>query len=120
MPSLRTRFLLALCLQCLCLNLPRCAIAAQGSEQASPVLVLKGGILIDGTGRNPVRAAVIIVRGNRIISAGTAGSSFALYAGAIVLDTSGKFILPGLIDSHFHYADWMPGKLLLAFGQTGC
>jgi len=38
-------------------------------------------------------------------------------AGTQVLDLNGKFILPGLIDSHVHWEDWM-GELYVSHGVT--
>ena len=38
-------------------------------------------------------------------------------ADAKVISTSGKFIIPGLIDGHVHHDDWV-GELLLAHGVT--
>ena len=37
--------------------------------------------------------------------------------GTQVVDAGGKFIIPGLIDSHVHYA-WYEGELFLAHGVT--
>ena len=36
-----------------------------------------------------------------------------------MIDAKGKTILPGLIDGHCHYRDWM-GELYLAYGVTTC
>lgn len=81
------------------------------------VLVLSGGTLIDGTGKNPVKDAVVVIRGNRIDKAGPR-NQVQIPPGAEVVDTGNQFILPGLIESHFHYAPWMPGELWLSFGVT--
>ena len=96
---------------------PLYAAPAQKTNAEPHLLVLKGGTLIDGTGKAPIKNAVVVIRGNRIDAVGT-GSQVRIPDGAEVLDASNRFILPGLIDSHFHYADWMPGELLLAFGET--
>jgi hypothetical protein len=81
------------------------------------VLVLSGGTLIDGTGKAPIKDAVVVIRGNRIEKAGTRGH-VQIPPGAETIDTSNQFILPGLMESHFHYASWMPGELWLSFGIT--
>jgi imidazolonepropionase-like amidohydrolase len=78
------------------------AVNAQNSPRTSgATLVLRGGLLIDGTGRPPVNDAAVVISGNRIQSAGTA-SAVTIPANATVIDTSGKTILPGLVDSHVH------------------
>ena len=63
------------------------------------VVVLDGGTLIDGTGRNPITNAVVVIEGNRIKAAGAKGQ-VSYPQNARVIKTDGKFILPGLIDAH--------------------
>ena len=66
---------------------------------ADPRLLIENGVLIDGTGAAPVENATIVVEGNRIASVG-----FAMPARPddAVIDATGKYILPGLIDAHCH------------------
>ncbi|MDH3546544.1 MAG: amidohydrolase family protein [Gammaproteobacteria bacterium] len=78
--------------------------------------MIEGGTLIDGNGGTPVRDALIIIRDNRIETVTTRGD--ARYpADARVLNANGKFIVPGLMDAHVHYAGWM-AELNLHFGVT--
>ena len=89
-------------------------IEAQGTQSAP--LVIEGGTLIDGTGGEPIRDALIVIRGNRIETVSRKGQ--ANYpAGARVVRADGKFIIPGLIDSHVHYREYM-GEMFLAYGVT--
>ncbi|MHB8509227.1 MAG: metal-dependent hydrolase family protein [Candidatus Dormibacteria bacterium] len=60
-------------------------------------LVLTGAPLIDGTGRDPFDATVL-VEGDRITSL----AAIATPAGTEILDVSGLTLLPGLIDAHSH------------------
>ncbi|HET6822984.1 MAG TPA: amidohydrolase family protein, partial [Anaerolineales bacterium] len=60
--------------------------------------------LIDGTGRAPQEHAVIAVRDEKILYAGTATGWSEERQGVITLDLGGQFILPGLIDTHVHLA----------------
>lgn len=62
--------------------------------------VLKGMTLIDGTGR-VVEDAVLVFEDNMITFAGKKGA-VAQPPDAIVYNLDGKFIIPGLIDSHIH------------------
>jgi imidazolonepropionase-like amidohydrolase len=66
-------------------------------------LLIKNGTLIDGSGRDPVMNTMIVVEGNRITQVGGADGSMRVESpGDAVIDATGKFILPGLIDAHCH------------------
>ena len=83
---------------------------------AQEVIVIRGGTLIDGTGGPPLPNAVVVIRGNRIETVSRNGQA-SYPAGARVLEADGKFIVPGLMDAHCHYQDWMP-ELMLNYGVT--
>ena len=80
------------------------------------ILVLAGGMLIDGTGRSPLPEAVVTIKGNRIESV-LSQKTASVPPGAQVVDARGKTILPGLFDMHLHYKDFFP-ELLLHWGVT--
>lgn len=86
---------------------------AQGQQQ---ILVIQGGTLIDGNGGAPVPNSVIVIQGNRITAAGRAGA-VQVPAGATVINATGKWITPGLIDS-MAIGYWMYGEAYLHFGVT--
>lgn len=65
------------------------------------VVVLKAARLIDGTGRAPIRDAVVVVTDDRITSVGSA-ASVNVPAGAKVIDLGDATLLPGFIDAHTH------------------
>ncbi len=97
-------FLIALCsFWILAQNVParRNAIAVL---QQKP-LVLRGGLLIDGTGGAPLENPIIVIAGGKIQSVGRQGT-VTIPPGAAVIDTSGKTILPGLVDSHVHFRNF--------------
>ncbi|MDT3441922.1 MULTISPECIES: amidohydrolase family protein [unclassified Pseudofrankia] len=60
-------------------------------------LLVKGGLLVDGTGAPP-RAADVRVRGGRVAEVGPG----LAVAGERVLDAAGAVVAPGFIDNHTH------------------
>ncbi len=91
-------------------------LVAHPSWGQNNVLVIEGGTLIDGTGRAPVPDSVVVIEGSRILSVGARGS-VSYPAGARVIRAEGKTVLPGLIDAHVHFLDFMP-HLFLHYGVT--
>ena len=91
-----------------------CSVA--GAQTRAVAIV--GGTLIDGTGRAAVEDAVVVFHNGRIQEVGKRGE-IMIPRGAEVIDAKGKTILPGLIDGHCHYWEWM-GELYLAYGVTTC
>jgi hypothetical protein len=88
------------------------------AEVQARTLLIRGGTLIDGTGRAAIRDANILIDGNRISRIWTGDPmSQDVPADAEVIDARGQFIVPGLIDSHVHYRGYM-GELFLAHGVT--
>lgn len=92
---------------------PENAASQPRSDQET---VLLGGTVIDGNGGVPIQDAVVLLKGNRIKSVGSK-HQVKYPKSARIIDTTGKYILPGLIDIHIHYNDWM-GELFLAHGVT--
>lgn len=78
---------------------------------------LVGARVIDGTNREPIENAAIVIRDGRIAAVGPR-ASVQIPAGVASLDVSGKTIIPGLWDAHAHAAqiDWAP--VYLASGVT--
>ncbi|MGI5838341.1 MAG: amidohydrolase family protein [bacterium] len=65
-------------------------------------LIIKGGLLIDGTGRPPVEDAVVVVQDGKITAAGKHSDVQMPEGEYETIDAAGKVILPGLIDCHVH------------------
>ena len=59
-------------------------------------VVIKGGTIVDGTGRAPVRGDVAI-DGDRIVEVGTVSDD-----GRRVIDADGAYVTPGFVDVHTH------------------
>ncbi|MBA3825993.1 MAG: amidohydrolase family protein [Ktedonobacterales bacterium] len=62
--------------------------------------VITGAQVIDGTGRDPLAQATVVVEDGRIASVKARG---AVPRGATVIDGTGMTLLPGLIDTHVHF-----------------
>src|SRR5438132_6081455 len=77
--------------------------------------VLRGATVIDGLGNPAIPDAVIVIEKDRIKNIGPKGTTYP--SDANVVDVSGKFIIPGLVDSHVHYQPWL-GELFLNYGVT--
>jgi imidazolonepropionase-like amidohydrolase len=74
-------------------------------------VVLVGGTVIDGTGGPALANAVVVVTGDRIGCVGAA-SQCRVPTGAPLLDMTGRFITPGLVDAHVHFSQtgWVDGR----------
>ena len=87
------------------------------SSAAPSAIVIEGGTLIDGTGASALSGTRILIEDGRIQEIGQRGD-LSIPAGARVIEAAGKYIIPGLIDSHVHYdMPWLH-RLYLANGVT--
>lgn len=96
------------------------AVGGVTAERETPpravYLVLEGATLIDGTGARSLERSAIVLEGDRILRVGQVGD-FDYPEGASVTDVSGRFIVPGFINTHAHMRESFP-RPLLAFGIT--
>ena len=107
---------------------------AKDGEGPYTQLILRGGILINGTGTPAYGPVDIVIENNRIVSIATVGFPGAkidsarrpkLKEGGKELNVEGKYVLPGLIDMHGHIGGQEQGtpaeyvfKLWMAHGIT--
>ena len=90
---------------------------ARTQGQAAPArdLALVGGMLIDGYEVPPLHHAAVLVRDNKITWVGKAADA-VIPPGATVIDTTGRVMMPGMVELHAHlvilghgtYAEWFP------------
>ena len=85
------------------------------AQEASAPLVLKGASVVDVVAERLIPNAVIVIQGDRIADLG--GAHTPIPANARVVDLAGKYVIPGLIDSHSHYQPFT-GELYLNHGVT--
>ncbi|MBI4277540.1 MAG: amidohydrolase family protein, partial [Armatimonadetes bacterium] len=74
-------------------------------------IAILGGQLIDGTGRDPIPRAGVIIEGERITAAGPL-DSLSVPPGAARVDAEGMTLMPGLIDAHVHITQTGEADLL--------
>ena len=75
-------------------------IATAQTAQPRP-MVLDNCRIIDGSGGAPIEHGRIVIDRDRIVRIGPA-ATIGVPAGADTIDLSGRTVIPGLIDSHFH------------------
>ena len=68
----------------------------------SSVKAIVGGTLVNPGGGASIKNSVVIIEGNKITKVGKK-NEFKIPAGAEIIDAEGKWIIPGLIDSHVHF-----------------
>jgi len=78
-------------------------------SQSARVTALIGATLIDGTGADPLKDAVVVVRDDRIAAVGTRDDA-PVPDDAERVDAAGRCLLPGMIDAHVHVSapDYVP------------
>jgi len=89
-------------------------------------LVLRGGRVLTMKGHEILENADVVITDNRIAAVGRR-DSVPIPAGAKIMDVSGKTLMPGFVDTHYH-AQWLvpeihPGQVwqylaMLAYGVT--
>lgn len=72
---------------------------ATSAAAEDAVVVLRAARMIDGRAENVIAPAMVVVRGNKIESAGPSGT---VPQGAQVIDLGDVTLLPGFIDAHTH------------------
>lgn len=72
-------------------------------EENQTLIALINVTVIDGTGAEPVPAQTVLIADGRIHEVGPAGQ-VTVPDTALVIDAAGKFVIPGLIDTHVHLA----------------
>jgi imidazolonepropionase-like amidohydrolase len=89
--------------------------ATQTRAGSTTKLALVGGMLLDGYEVPPLHHAAVIIDGNRIVWVGRARDA-PIPADATVIDTSGRVMMPGMVELHGHlsilghgeYGSWFP------------
>ena len=80
------------------------------AASAAGATAIVGGTVVDLEGKTPIENAVIIVEGERITAIGDSGN-VEIPDGARQIDTSGTWLIPGLMNMHVHLGLVLPGKM---------
>jgi imidazolonepropionase-like amidohydrolase len=92
-------------------------LSAKFAAPPADALAVVGATVIDGTGKPPLKDATVLVQGGRIVAVGPS-AQVKVPAGAVKIDATGKYIVPGLWDMHAHYEQVEWGPIYLAAGVT--
>jgi imidazolonepropionase-like amidohydrolase len=84
------------------------------------VIAFRGATLVDGTGAAPVPDSLLVLASGRIVSAGPARREALdeLPPDARIVDVSGTWIVPGLVDAHVHAESDDDLREMLRWGVT--
>jgi imidazolonepropionase-like amidohydrolase len=77
---------------------------------APKTVAIRAGHLFDSKSGQMLANQVIVINGDRIAEVGAA-SSVKIPAGAAIIDLSGSYVLPGLIDAHTHMFNQRNAKM---------
>ncbi|MBA3950077.1 MAG: amidohydrolase family protein [Acidobacteria bacterium] len=77
------------------------ALPAAQTVATPPAIVIRGGTVLTVTG-GTIQNGVVVLRAGKIVAVGNRDT--AVPAGAEIVDASGRFVSPGIIDAHSHVA----------------
>jgi imidazolonepropionase-like amidohydrolase len=77
-------------------------LAAFPLPASGGTLALVGATVFDATGAPPIADAVVVVDGDRIAAVGPR-DQVTIPDDAEIIDVSGRFVVPGLVDPHIHF-----------------
>jgi imidazolonepropionase-like amidohydrolase len=86
------------------------------TKPGADVIALEGATLIDGSGGDPVKDALILVKNGRIQAVARV-NEISVPRGAQTINLIGKTVIPGLIDAHAHVERWACERYV-AWGVT--
>ncbi len=82
------------------------------TSSGAGVIALEGATLIDGSGGQPVRDALVLVKQGHIEAVARV-NEIPVPRGSRVVNLIGKTIIPGLIDAHAHVERWAAERYLV-------
>ncbi|MEJ0055729.1 MAG: amidohydrolase family protein [Bacteroidota bacterium] len=85
----------------LCLLIAACT---QKTKEESSYTAYTGATILDGSGAAPIPDGVLLISNGKVVTVG-ARSGVKIPNGTVITNVSGKFIIPGLINTHGHVGD---------------
>jgi len=85
-----------------CLTTALVAITIISTAHAEPPLVIRDAAIFDTDTGGMLPRRSILIRGERIAAIGSPDNPIEIPEDANIIDGSGKFVIPGLIDAHVH------------------
>jgi imidazolonepropionase-like amidohydrolase len=92
------------------------AFLASAIAQADELVVIKAGSLFDSRSGKVTRNALIFVEGERIV--GVENANTDIPAGAVVIDLSSSFVMPGVMDMHTHIVGNLDNDYFAGYFQS--
>jgi len=85
-------------------------LSATAQAAAQPTTALVGGTVVNLDGGAPLTNATVVVEDGTIAAVGRSGS-VTVPDGADIIDTTGTWLIPGLMNMHVHLGLILPGKM---------
>ncbi len=80
-------------------------------------LLIENATLLDMVNDRPQRNVNILIQGDTIREVWSGNRGPEIPDDVVIIDAKGKYVMPGLMDSHVHY-NWYMGELFLHHGIT--
>jgi imidazolonepropionase-like amidohydrolase len=93
-----------------CVLLYALLCATANAAEPSATIALVGGTVLDLDGGKPLHNAVMLVDGEKIVAIGNA-DEVPVPPGVEVVDLTGTWLIPGLMNMHVHLGLVLPGKM---------
>ncbi|TQJ68106.1 imidazolonepropionase-like amidohydrolase [Arthrobacter sp. SLBN-100] len=92
------------------------------ARPASPPMIIEGGTIVDPKTGGAVEDGVLVLEGGKVSAVGTREETrravAALAGRALMVDASGRWVVPGLIDVHVHANALSDARAILQGGAT--
>ena len=90
--------------------------ATANAAEPSATIALVGATVLDLDGGKPLHDAVVLVDGEKIVAIGNA-DEIPVAPGTEVVDLTGTWLIPGLMNMHVHLGLVLPGKMEAALAN---